>query len=117
MSSRETWATEATSATAGISPDCAFGSFPVDFDRKVYRQQSPQTDVDPQKCYTMHEGPLRRTAPQHWEGMVNVRKGPEAALDIKGGMRTFAAGAKKSMRVTKEEVRLIRDKDVLGKVI
>jgi hypothetical protein len=27
---------------------------------------------DPPKCCALHEWPLRRAAPQHWEGMVNV---------------------------------------------
>lgn len=35
----------------------------------------------------MHEWPFRRAAPQHWEGMVNVRNGPFvlADRDLAGG--------------------------------
>jgi hypothetical protein len=38
----------------------------------------------------MHKWPLRRSAPQHWEGMVNVRKGPFMSIYTKDGLRTFA---------------------------
>jgi hypothetical protein len=31
---------------------------------------------DPQKCCAMHEWPLRRAAPQHFEVLANGGKGP-----------------------------------------
>ena len=43
---------------------------------RCIRPLSSQTDVSAGKCCKMHERPLRRAAPQHWQVMVKVRKGP-----------------------------------------
>jgi hypothetical protein len=46
---------------------------------------------EPTKCRALHEWPLRRAAPQHFEVVANGGKGPEVTSGSKGGKRTYAA--------------------------